>query len=241
MELKDKVALVTGASKGIGKEIARALAGEGCHVALFARSESLLRDLAEEIERKHAVKALPLAGDIREESDIRKAVQETVGRLGPLSILVNNAGLGTFQPVADLTTEAWDRMFAVNVRGHFLFTRECIPSLRKSGLAFIVFVVSLAGKNAFVGGSGYAATKHAILGFSRCLMLEERKNGINTLAICPGSVDTDFPGERRAPDDPKRKTMLQPEDVAEAVLGALRQPDRAMVSEIDIRPSSPGA
>lgn len=238
MELKNKVALVTGASKGIGKAIALILAEQGCRVTLFARTEKLLQDLAQEAMNKHGVETLAVPGDIRREEDITRCVEKTVTAFGALDVLVNNAGLGHFHSIADLSTKAWDEMFEVNVRGHFLFTRGCLPALRKTGDGAVVFVVSLAGKNAFVNGAGYAATKHAILAFSRCLMLEERKNRIRTIAVCPGSVDTSF-SHPRPPDDPKRDRIPKPEDVAQVVLGALVQPARTMVSEIDIRPSNP--
>jgi 3-oxoacyl-[acyl-carrier protein] reductase len=134
-------------------------------------------------------------------------------------------------------------MFNLNVRGFFIATREALPYLRKQGEGVIVNVVSLAGKNAFVGGGGYAASKHAVLGFTRCLMLEERKNGIRGLAICPGSVDTYFfqvqqgPGETRM--TPNLEKVLKSGDIADTILHMIRMPQRALISEVDIRPSNP--
>jgi 3-oxoacyl-[acyl-carrier protein] reductase len=134
-------------------------------------------------------------------------------------------------------------MFNLNVRGLFIATREALPYLRKPGEAVIVNVVSLAGKNAFASGGGYAATKHAVLGFSRCLMLEERKNGIRVLAICPGSVDTHFFQDQQGPEENKMKPnlekVLKPGDIADTILHMIRMPQRAMISEVDIRPSNP--
>ena len=125
------------------------------------------------------------------------------------------------------------------VRGLFIATREALPHLRDAGESVVVNVASLAGKNAFVNGGGYAATKHAVVGFSRCLMLEERKNGIRVLTICPGSVATNFFDDHHDTFDPKRERILQSEDVAESIIHMIKLPQRAMVSEIDIRPSNP--
>jgi|Deesub1362B_J571_1020462.scaffolds.fasta_scaffold01841_5 3-oxoacyl-[acyl-carrier protein] reductase len=238
MELKGKVAIVTGGSKGIGRAIALALAREGCSLAICARGKESLEKTKTEIEQTGA-RVLAMRGDLREESFIPMFVQQTVTKFGRLDILVNNAGVGYFHPVAEFPTEIWDAMFDLNVRSVFLMTRECLPHLRKTGDSVIVNVVSLAGKNFFAGGSGYVATKHAVLGFSRCLMLEERNNGVRVLAICPGSVDTDFHAGEKSVAATRRERMLQPEDVAESILHMIKLPQRAMVSEIDIRPTFP--
>jgi 3-oxoacyl-[acyl-carrier protein] reductase len=236
MILKDKIAIVTGASKGIGRAIALALARQGVSLAISARSKDTLEHTAAEI-RQHGVKCFTFAGDMSKEADIKRFVQSSIKEYGSLHILVNNAGMGHFKPVYELSTTEWDEMFDLNVRGLFIMTRECLPHLRKSGETVIVNVVSLAGKNFFVNGAGYAASKHAVLGFSRCLMLEERDNGIRVLAICPGSVDTSF--SSRDDSDPKRKKILRPEDVADSILQMIQLPQRAMISEIDIRPTNP--
>ncbi|MDQ7051690.1 MAG: SDR family NAD(P)-dependent oxidoreductase [candidate division KSB1 bacterium] len=129
MELKDKVAMVTGASKGIGRATALALAREGAHVAISARTESLLNDVAAEIE-KLGRKALVFVGDMSVEDDIKAFVAKTAETFGHIDILVNNAGVGIFKPVAELSTDDWDTMFNLNVRGLFIATRECLPHLR---------------------------------------------------------------------------------------------------------------
>ena len=131
-------------------------------------------------------------------------------------------------------------MFNLNVRGLFLATRGCLPYLREAAESVIVNVASLAGKNAFVNGAGYAASKHAVLGFSRCLMLEERKNGVRVLAICPGSVDTPFFDPSRVVSKPRNTDkILKAEDVASSIVHMIEMPQTAMISEIDIRPSNP--
>jgi len=238
MNIQDKVAIVTGASKGIGKVTALELAKLGANLVLAARTGPLLHELAETVS-ENGVEALALPTDMTREEEIKNLVDKALDRFGRIDILVNNAGLGYFHPVADFPTNDWDEMFSLNLRGLFILTRECIPALRKAGESVVVNVASLAGKNAFVNGGGYAATKHALIGFSRCLMLEERKNGMRVLVICPGSVDTQFFDDRAEDFDSKRPRMLKPEDVASSIVHMIQLPQRAMVSEIDIRPSNP--
>lgn len=238
MEIKNKVAVITGASRGIGKVIALEFARKGAHLVLAARTAGMLNDVARDAQQLGA-DALGLPTDMTREDQIKRLVKKTLQRFDRIDILVNNAGFGYFHSIADFPTGHWDEMFAVNLRGLFILTRECIPALRKAGESVVVNVASLAGKNAFVNGGGYAATKHALIGFSRCLMLEERKNGMRVLVICPGSVDTQFFDNRREDIDSKRARMLKPEDVASSIIHMIELPQRAMVSEIDIRPSDP--
>jgi 3-oxoacyl-[acyl-carrier protein] reductase len=158
--------------------------------------------------------------------------------LGPVDVVVNNAGLGHFAPVDELTVAQFDETMAVNVRGVFLVTRAFLPDMRKKKSGDIVNIASLAGKNAFLEGTAYSASKHAVLGFSKTLMLEVRKDNIRVISICPGSVDTPFFG--KAGEELKNADrVLTASDVAQAVVGALEMPGRAMISELDIRPSNP--
>lgn len=237
MDLKNKSALVTGAGKGIGRMTSLALAKAGCNVAIASRTMSDLQSLSKEIGNVGR-KALPIQTDVSRESEIKKMIQETVNKFGGLDILVNNAGLGRFARVAELSTLDWDEMFEVNLRAMFLCTREALPHLRKRGESFVVNVASLAGKNAFVGGAGYAATKWGVLAFSKCLMLEEREAGLRVLAICPGSVDTRFFQHESTPK-PNRERILSAADVADVIVHTIQLPQRAMVSEVDIRPTNP--
>ena len=238
MNIRGKVALVTGASKGIGREVAKALFREGVRVAVSSRSGKLLDDLAHELGAGEA-DVWRFVGDMSLERDIHEFVRNAANHFGSIDLVVNNAGVGYFEPVAEMSLRQWDEMFNLNVRGVFILTREALPHLRKAGESAVVNVVSLAGKNAFVNGGGYAASKHALLAFSRCLMMEERKNGLRVLAICPGSVDTSFfDGRERL--NPNLKQALKPADVASTIIHMLRLPQRAMVSEVDIRPSNPG-
>lgn len=234
MNLEHKVAVVTGGSKGIGKAIALSLADHGADVAIAARGRDALDATNREIEARGR-RAYAFQGDMSLETDIQTFVRGVIENMGRMDILVNNAGVGHFANVAELTTQDWDTMFDLNVRGLFIATRESLPHLRQAGESVIINVASLAGKNSFIGGSGYSATKHAVIGFSRCLMLEERNNGVRVLVICPGSVATDFGAGPSA----KKERALRPEDVADSILHMLKLPQRAMVSEIDIRPTNP--
>lgn len=237
MDLKNKVALVTGAGKGIGRAIALALAKEGANVVIASRTMKDLQSLAREIGDLGR-KALPVEADVTRESNIKSMIQTAVDKFAGLDILINNAGMGVFGRVQELSTQDWDDMFEVNLRGLFICTREALPHLKRKKESMIVNIASLAGKNAFVGGAGYAATKWGVLAFSKCLMLEERDAGVRVLAICPGSVDTRFFDHPSLPN-PKDKNILHPEDVARTVVEAIKLPQRAMVSEIDIRPTNP--
>lgn len=235
MDLKNKVAIITGGSKGIGKAIALKMSERGARLAVLARGEDLLKDLEKQIQSE----IFTFPADMRQENDIISFVNKTISVYGKIDILINNAGTGIFKPVLETSAAEWDDMFNLNMRGLFLITRESLPHLRNAGESVIVNVASLAGKNALVNGAGYAATKHAVLGFGRSLMLEERKNGVRVLNICPGSVNTPFNPARMHSDPQKVKNILQAEDVALSIIHMIEQPQNAMVSEIDIRPSNP--
>ena len=231
MNIKDKVIMITGASKGIGRAAALMLAQKGARLAISARNEALLKEVAGLIPTE----VLTFSGDMSEENDIINFVRATHQKFGRIDILINNAGLGVFKPIIETTTEEWDKMFNLNVRGLFIITREALPHLREAGESVIVNIASLAGKNVNVNLAGYAASKHAVISFSRTLMLEERKNGVRVLTFCPGSVDTAF--SPRSED--KKVKILKVEDIASTIIYMIEMPQNAMISEIDIRPSNP--
>ncbi len=236
MNIENKVVVITGASKGIGRSAALMFAKKGAKLALVARSEKLLQEVASECGDETMI----FTGDMSIEAEIINFIQAVKNKFGRIDILVNNAGLGIFKPIIGTSTDDWDTMFNLNMRGLFITTREALPMLRSAKESVIVNVASLAGKNAIANAAGYVATKHAVVGFSRSLMLEERKNGVRVLTICPGSVDTPFfdnDGKMFSPGN--RGKILKPEDVASAILHMVELPQNAMVSEIDIRPSNP--
>jgi NADP-dependent 3-hydroxy acid dehydrogenase YdfG len=172
------------------------------------------------------------------ESDVKAMVDQITRAAGAVDVLVNNAGVGLLRPFEELTLEDWDTTMATNLRSLYLVTREVLPGMRARKRGAIVNISSLAGRNGFAGGTAYVASKHAVLGFGRALMLEVRKDNVRVITICPGSVDTPLIRSQSVlkPDPSK---ILQPEDVAATVLATLTLPERAMVSELDIRPTNP--
>lgn len=230
-------ALVTGATEGIGRAIAFALGQAGYRIGACARTPSRLRVLLDDL-RAAGITAAGCPADVGVEADVVNAVAQLRAELGPFDVVVNNAGIGILKPFEQLTLDEWDSTMATNVRSLFLVTREILPSMRERKQGTIVNIASLAGKNGFVGGTAYTASKHAVLGFSRSLMLEVRKDNIRVIAICPGSVDTPLI-RTQTMLTPNLEAILRPEDVAETVLAAVRLPARALVSELDVRPTNP--
>ena len=230
-------ALVTGATQGIGRATAFALGRAGYRVGICARTAAKVQTLLAELGAE-GIRAAGAPADVADPEQVGDALNQITGELGEIGILVNNAGVLIARHFEELTLEDWDVTMATNLRSLFVVTRAVLPAMRQKREGAIVNVASLAGRNGFVGGTAYAASKHAVLGFSRSLMLEVRKDNVRVITICPGSVDTgmlqDQPLLR---SDPRR--ILRPEDVADTILHALRLPDRALVSELDIRPTNP--
>ena len=232
-----RIAFVTGATQGIGRAIAFALGNEGWRVGFCARGSEQVAALEEALDAA-GIEAAGTTADVGVEADVDAAVRFVTERLGPIDTLVNNAGVLVAKPFLELTLEEWDRTMATNVRSMFLVTRAVLPGMRERRRGDVVNIASLAGRNGFAGGTAYTASKHAVLGFSRSLMLETRKEGIRVIAVCPGSVATAM-----LQDQPMMKAdmerIMQPEDVAATVLAALQLPGRALVSELDVRPTNP--
>ncbi len=232
-----QTALVTGATQGIGRATAFALGRAGYRVGVCARTASTLDALVAELQDAGAV-AAGRVGDVGDEGDVAAVVSEVEQRLGPVDVLVNNAGVLVGKRIEELSLAEWDATMATNVRALFLFTRRVLPGMRERRRGTIVNVASLAGKTGFVGGTAYAASKHAVLGFSRSLLLEVRKDNVRVVAVCPGSVATAMLLNQPLPPSSPDK-ILTPEDVAETILHAVRLPPAALVSELDIRPTNP--
>ncbi len=235
--LSGRIAVVTGSGRGIGRAIALELARQGADVVVTARTRAEIVSVAEEI-RTMGRKSLAIEADVSVEEDVRRLAERAAADLGPPSVLINNAGIGVFANVVDMETADLQRMWEVNLRGVFLCTRAFVPSMIRRGSGDIVNIASLAGRNAFVGGAGYCATKWALIGFSRCLMLEVRKHNIRVVTICPGSVDTSFGGgDGGAPKSSGEIPAAS--DIARITVDALLMPRHVMVSEIDVRPTNP--
>ena len=230
--LDGKVALVTGGSKGIGFAIAQALIAAGARVVITGRNAADLDSARSQLgERAHAV-----AADARSAGAVAKAVDASVERFGGLDVLVNNAGIGIMKNAADLSIEDWQATIETNLSGVFYYCHAAIPHLRRRGGGWIINISSLAGKNPFIGGAAYCASKAGLNAFSEALMQEVRYDGIRVTYVMPGSVATGFGGRGR-PEQAEWK--IQPEDVGRVVLDLLLMPPRSLPSRIELRPSKP--
>ncbi|MEM4204726.1 MAG: SDR family oxidoreductase [Candidatus Methanomethylicaceae archaeon] len=234
--VKDQVALVTGASRGIGRAICMALAREGAAVVAAARSTRDLEGLCGEI-RNFGGKAVPVSLDLRSEESIKRAVAQTTSLLGPIDILVNNAGVLALHKVVDTPTEVWDEIMSTNVRGVFLMCREVIPSMMERRKGRIINIGSLAGRRGYDEQGAYCASKHALVGLSKVLAIETQKFGIRVHVLSPGGVLTNLSKELRAsrgePEDSSE--WMTPEEVAQAVLYLCTQEGAAMTDELCLR------
>jgi 3-oxoacyl-[acyl-carrier protein] reductase len=230
----NKVALVTGGSRGIGFAIAEALVRRGAHVAITGRDPSYLAE-AEEKLSGHPGRIQAISADVRKLEDVRHTVQQVVETFGGLDVLVNNAGVGYFADVADLTDDQWHTVIGTNLTGVFYCCRECVPHLRNRGSGWIINISSLAGDNWFPQGSAYCASKAALNAFSESLMQEVRHDGIRVSYVMPGSVATQFAGH--VVDGPSWK--LSPDDVAQVVIDLIGHNALSLPSRVEIRPSRP--
>ncbi|HEY7636689.1 MAG TPA: SDR family oxidoreductase [Gemmatimonadales bacterium] len=230
-------ALVTGATQGIGRATAFALGRAGYRVGVCARTPAKIQTLLAELGSE-GIHAAGGAGDVSDPNQVARVLSRITGELGEVGVLVNNAGILIARPFEELTLQDWDATMATNLRSLYVVTSAVLPGMRQRRQGAIVNVASLAGRNGFVGGTAYTASKHAVLGFSRSLMLEVRKENVRVIAICPGSVDTGMLRDQPLlHSDPRR--ILLPEDVADTIVHAIRLPERALVSELDVRPTNP--
>jgi NAD(P)-dependent dehydrogenase (short-subunit alcohol dehydrogenase family) len=229
--LDGKVAVVTGGNRGIGRGIAEALAAEGAQVALTARSPDGARRAAQEI----GAGAHGYACDVRREQDVVALFRSVASDLGGTDILINNAGVGIFAPVADLSFEDWRTVIETNLNGVFYCCHEAIPQMRARGGGYIINLSSLAGVNAFPKAGAYNASKFGLNGFSEALMQEVRYDGIRVSYLMPGSVATDFGSGPAA----KEGWALTPADVARQVVTLVTSPPHALYSRVEMRPSRP--
>ena len=234
--LRGHVAIVTGGSRGIGLAIARALVGAGVNVTVTGRSEAHLSEARRHIESSGPAAVETLPADVRDYAQVEHVVAATVARFGRLDILINNAGVGIFASVADMTPAQWSEVIETNLTGVFHACHAVLPRLRLGGGGYIINISSLAGKNAFTSAAAYCASKSGLNAFSETLMQEVRYDNIRVSYIMPGSVATGFSGgdESRGAD-----WKISSEDVAEVVLDLLRSDARSLASRVELRPSKP--
>lgn len=228
----DRVAIVTGGSRGIGRAIAESLLGRGFRVVITGRKAERLDQTAAELGDG----VMPIVCDVRDPEACQKMVSSTVNAFGRLDLLVNNAGIGIYKPIMEMEIGEWQSVIETNLNGVFYCTHAALPHLRQVGESWIINIGSLAGKNAFPEGTAYNASKFGLVGFTEALMQDVRYEGVRVSSIMPGSVATEFSG-RSAADGSDWK--IQPEDIAQLVLDLLDTPARTLPSRIEVRPAVP--
>jgi len=233
--LHGKVAVITGASAGIGQACARALMREGAGLVLTARRQDRLEELVTEAKQL-GLKAFLVVGDAREEQTARHAAEEAVKTFGRIDILINNAGVGNYKNLVDTSAAEYAEMMDSNMRSTFLFSRHVVPVMIKQKSGLVLMISSMAGVYGFAGEAVYCATKCAQVGFAQGLDKELRPHGIKVGTINPGGVKTEFAlGKGRTEKSVAESGMLEAEDVAEAVLFACTQPPGSRIIQIQMR------
>ena len=234
-KLEGKVALITGASAGIGQASARMLAREGARLVLTARRPERLEALVQEAHSLGS-KGVAVIGDAREEATASETVQAAMSAFGRVDILINNVGVGNYKKLVDTSLEDYVQMMDANVRSTFLFTRHVVPVMIEQRDGLILMISSMAGVYGFPGEAVYCATKFAQVGFAQGLDKELRPHGIKVGTICPGGVKTEFAlGKGRTETSVEQSDMLEAEGVAAAVLFACTQPKRSRIIQVQMR------
>ncbi len=230
--LTGKVAIVTGSTKGIGLAVAERMINEGASVVVSSRTESDVSSVADRLGEN----AVGVVCDVANPRECQKLIDDTVQRFGRLDVLVNNAGLGIFKPITEMTVEEWQLQVDVNLGGVFYCSKAALPHLSASGDGFIINIGSLASRNTFAAGTGYNASKFGLLGMTEAMMLDVRYQDVRVSIVMPGSVNTPFNDHEQTP---QRGWKLEADDCALAVMQLLDYPPEAHVSRIEMRPAQP--
>ncbi len=233
--LKDKVAFITGGSKGIGYGVAASLSEMGVKVAITSRNREEAEKAAKEITKNGKAEAIGLEADVRNFDSQKAAIDQVIQKWGKLDVLVANAGVGHFGSIEELTPEQWQQTIDTNLTGVFYSLKAAIPSLKESK-GYIFTISSLAGTNFFAGGTAYNASKFGVTGFTQAAMLDLRNYDIKVTTIMPGSVATHFNDHQPSEEDAWK---IQKEDIGELVVDLLKMNQRALPSKIEIRPTKP--
>jgi len=232
MKLKNRVVIVTGAGRGIGRATALAFAAEGARVAAVARTADEIRGVAQDI-RRDGGQAVHVRTDITKPSQIETMMRKVEDKLGRVDVLVNNAGIAIFKPLLETSVQEWDRVMAVNLRGTFLCTKAVLPSMMKRKAGAIINIASQAGRKGYPEQSAYCASKHGMVGFTKVLALEARPYGIRVHLVNPGGVDTRLVREGR--DDVDLSKYMRPEEIADVVVFLAKQEGIATIDEVVVR------
>lgn len=233
--IKNKTALITGGTKGIGYGIAASMLHEYMHVAITGRTEETVDKAVSELKKIGKGEVVGYVSDVRYLGSMEDVVNEIVNKWGKLDILIANAGVGHFASITDLTPEMWQETIDINLTGVFNSVKACIPVLKKTK-GYIITMASLAGTNFFAGGSAYNASKFGLVGFTQAMMLDLRHEGIKVSTIMPGSVATNF--NNHIPSE-KDAWKIQIEDLGQLVVDILKLDPRTLPSKIEVRPSRP--
>ena len=246
--LENKVCLVTGGTRGIGRAIAEMLLAEGAMVVVCGRWPDSVTRAVSEMAARWPGKVKGKAADVSEHEDVHALFEFVDRETGGLDVLVNNAGVGIFAKVSQIALEEWDKMIHTNLSGAFYCSREALSRFADRGAGYIVNISSLAGKNAFAGGAAYNASKFGLNGFGEALLMDTRYDNVRVSTVMPGSVATEFGrgasggnqgNQGAASSDQEENWKVHPEDVAGVVRMLLQMPERTVVSQVEIRPAKP--
>jgi NAD(P)-dependent dehydrogenase (short-subunit alcohol dehydrogenase family) len=229
-----KTAVVTGGTRGIGRAIAERLLRDGAQVAICGRSAAGVEHTVKELAAETGGKVAGQPADVCSLPDVRTLFRFVDEQFGGFDVLINNAGIGIFASVSQITPEDWRRTLETNLTGVFYCCHEALPRFGNRGGGFIINISSLAGKNPFAGGAAYNASKFGLNGFSEAMMMDHRYDNVRVCCVMPGSVATDF-----SPRNPAADWKIAPEDIAEIVSSVLRMPERTLISRVEVRPSKP--
>jgi len=236
MELEGRVVLVTGAGRGIGRALAYAFAGAGAKVALLGKTKKNLLEVQKELKDSGA-STFVVAADVADEGAVSRAVAAVEQQLGPVDVLVNNAGIFAAAPVEKMDAVVFDRVLAVNLRGPFLMSRAVLPGMKSRKRGHIVNISSTAGRRGFAGGGAYCASKFGLAGLTEAMRYEARASDVRVSCVFPSTVDTSL--GKKAGMDFNRESAIQPEDIAKAVVSLVAMDDRAMVTALEIWQTNP--
>lgn len=238
MALQNQTAIITGAGKGIGRSTAIALAKEGVHLGLIARSQADLERVQAELTGTHGVKVHFATADVADRAQVEAAVTSLIGHLGTVDILINNAGIGGFAPLLSMEPADWERIIQVNLLGTYYVTRAVLPTMLEQKRGAIINVSSTAGERGAATTTAYSASKFGLMGFTESLMQEVRKSNIRVTALTPSTVNTELAAKTglKIGDEDR---MLQPEDVAELIVDILRLPPRVFIKTAGIWTTNP--